>query len=394
VILVALALTVAPPGPPALAGPWRAVLEQTGGPLLFEIEVHPEGKGWRGSLCNAGACEAFSAIRADGDSVRFEMAGYAAGITASLAGDSLAGSYQNVGRRGPRVIPFHASRGRWPHATIPPALAGRWDAWFQSGFESTPRVLELRNGPRGFEGTVLSNSGDYGLFLGQTAGDSVILSHFDGSYVYRVTARLEGDTLRGIFYAGLRAQTSFTATRSTGRPHLKPPTEITSADTASRFAFAFPDLDGRLVSQDDPRFRGKVLVVDIFGTWCPNCHDAAPALVDLYRRYRGRGLEMVGLAYEVTGDSAQDARQVRLYRDKYGITFPLLLAGISETETVAASLPQLINFTAFPTTIVVGRDGRIRRIRAGFLGPAVGPQHRVVVEELRLEVERALESER
>ncbi|MGH7536625.1 MAG: TlpA disulfide reductase family protein, partial [Gemmatimonadales bacterium] len=117
-----------------------------------------------------------------------------------------------------------------------------------------------------------------------------------------LTGRLTGDTLHGVFHAGLRTQTPWVATRSSGAPHLKAPTEVTRGDTTAPFRFAFPDLAGRLVTNQDPRFRGKVVLVDVFGTWCPTCHDAAPHLVRLHRRYHGRGLEIVGLAYEVTGD--------------------------------------------------------------------------------------------
>ena len=148
--------------------------------------------------------------------------------------------------------------------------------------------------------------------------------------------------------------------RSRGEPHLKSPTELTTADTTAPFRFEFLDVDGRRVTSDDPRFKGKVVLVDIFGTWCPTCHDATPEIVKLYRRYRGRGLEVVGLAYEVTGDWAADARQVRRYRDKFGLSFPLLLAGTNDTEAAAATLPQLRGFTSFPTTLFLGRDGRIR----------------------------------
>ena len=88
--------------------------------------------------------------------------------------------------------------------------------------------------------------------------DSFQLGHFDGSFVYLLTGRLDGDTLRGIFHAGLRTRTPFTAVRSTGARHLRSPTEMTAADTTEPFRFAFPGLDGRTVSNTDPRFRGKV----------------------------------------------------------------------------------------------------------------------------------------
>jgi thiol-disulfide isomerase/thioredoxin len=180
------------------------------------------------------------------------------------------------------------------------------------------------------------------------------------------------------------------AVRSTGAAHLKTPTEITSADTSTPFRFAFPDLEGRMVTEHDPRFSGKVVLVDIFGTWCPTCHDAAPQLVRLYRKYHDRGLEIVGLAYEVTGDTAIDARQLRRYRRKFGIRFPLLLAGINDTEAAGGTLPQLHGFTSFPTTVFLGRDGRVRRVHAGFYGPATGAQHERLIREFEREVERLL----
>jgi thiol-disulfide isomerase/thioredoxin len=375
---------------PPVSGDYRAVLDLAGGPLRFSLRVVAgKDETWSGTLCNGTLCQTFSAVRVSGDSVVFEIAAYAASISAAARGDSLVGEYHNVGRRGPRTIPFRAARGRWPRENAPGRLVGRWDAQFSTDFESTPRVLEFRNGKAGLEGTIISNTGDYGLFWGRAEADSFSMGHFDGSFVYLLTGRLSGDTLRGIFHAGLRTQTVFTAVRSTGANHLKSPTEITTADTAP-FRFSFPDLEGRMVTEADPSFQGKVLLVDIFGSWCPTCHDEVPALVQLYRDYHARGLEIVGLAYEVTGDTAVDARQVRIYRDTYGITFPLLLAGTNDTEAAAGTLPQLQGFTSFPTTIFLGRDGRVRRIHAGFYGPAMGEQHEKLVQDMRDEVERLL----
>jgi thiol-disulfide isomerase/thioredoxin len=375
---------------PSAAGPWRAVLDLAGAALPFGLELTSTSGGWSGRLCNGRHCQPLSAVRMDHDTLTLEMADYAAAITAELRRDSLVGAYRNVGSRGPRIIPFRASRGRWPVTHAPAAMLGRWNATFFSDFGSSPRVFELRDGQAGLEGTMLSNSGDYGQFAGRVRGDSFLLAHFDGSFVYLLTGALHGDTLRGTFHAGLRTQTPWIARRSTGEPYLKAPTEITHADTAAPFRFAFPDLEGHLVTERDSRFTGKVVLVDIFGTWCPTCHDAAPVLAHLYHQYHARGLEIVGLAYEVTGDTAVDARQVRRYRDKFRIRYPLLLAGTNDTEVAAASLPQLSGFTSFPTTLFLGRDGRVRRVHAGFYGPATGVQYERLVREFEREIERLL----
>jgi thiol-disulfide isomerase/thioredoxin len=199
-----------------------------------------------------------------------------------------------------------------------------------------------------------------------------------------------GDTLAGILHAGLRSQTPFVAVRATGRPHLTPPEDVVRAETARPFRFAFPSVAGGMVTSDDPRFRGKVVIVDIFGTWCPTCHDAAPTLVDLYRRYHERGLEIVGLAYEVTGDSAADGALVRRYREKFGIPFPLLLAGVNDDESPAATQPQLSGPIAFPTTIFLDRAGRVRLVHAGFYGPATGAAYDGLRHAFAQTVERLL----
>ncbi len=372
-----------------VAGPWRAVLDLAGGPLRFALEIE-RSNGLRGQLCNGTECQPVD-VRVRVDSVIIDIADYDATVTAVLRGDSLTGAYYNVGNRGPRTIPFRAARGRWTITPAPEKLLGRWDANYFQDWGSSPRVFELRNGRAGLEGTIISNTGDYGHFSGMASADSFTLARFDGSFVYLLTGRLDGDTLRGIFHAGLRSQIPWKAVRSTGAPHLKSPTEVTTADTTTPFRFDFTDIDGRRVRNDDPRLKGKVVVVDIFGSWCPTCHYAAPELVKLYRRYRSRGLEVVGLAYEVTGDTAVDARLVRRYRDKFGITFPLLLAGTNDTEAAAATLPQLQGFTSFPTTVFLGRDGRVRRVHAGFYGPATGAQHTRLIRDFEEEIEKLLE---
>ncbi|HEX9631340.1 MAG TPA: TlpA disulfide reductase family protein [Gemmatimonadales bacterium] len=386
--LVAPSVSRAQDPPAALAGDWRAVLDLAGGELAFRLAFD----GSRRVLCNAGTCEPFSTVAAvpGTDSVVLEMADYAASIRARLAGDSLTGFYRNVGNRGPRTIPFRAARGSWPVRPPAPALVGSWDATFHPTERPSPRVIELRATDRGLEGTIVSNSGDYGLFWGGAVADSFAMAHFDGSFVYLLTGRLDGDTLRGVFHAGLRTQTPFVAVRSTGGPHLTPPTEVVRADTSGPFTFAFPSVDGGIVSSDDPRFRNKVVIVEIIGTWCPTCHDSGPLMVDLYERYRDRGLEIVGLAYEVTGDTAVDGAIVRRYRDKFGIPFPLLLAGVNDSESPGETQPQLAGPIAFPTTIFLDRRGRVRKVHAGFYGPAIGAAHEALLREFHRTVEALL----
>ncbi|HEX9730088.1 MAG TPA: TlpA disulfide reductase family protein [Gemmatimonadales bacterium] len=376
----------------SLPGAWKAALDLAGGPLRFRMAFASGPDGVGGQLCNGGRCDPFTTVATlAGDSVLFDMADYGAAIRAVVAGDSLIGFYRNVGNRGPRTIPFRAARGTWSMTPPRDELVGRWDATFAPLEKPSPRVIEVRRTAHGLEGTIVSNTGDYGLFWGGTEAESFSMAHFDGSFVYLLTGQVDGDTLRGVFHAGARAQTPFVAVRSTGRPHLTPPTEVARADSSGPFRFAFPDLDGVVVSHDDARFAGKVVLVDIIGTWCPTCHDAAPLMVDLYRRYHDRGLEIVGLAYEVSGDTAVDGALVRRYRDKFTIPFPLLLAGVNDDDSPQATQPQLSGPIAFPTTIFLDRTGRVRRVHSGFYGPALGASHEALQREFREFVESLLQ---
>jgi len=389
--LLALALLLPATQVPApLEGRWRAVLDLEGAALPFELRIERTGGRLIATICNGPACETEAEVTVRGDEATLDIADYAATITATRRGDSLTGMYRNVGNRGPRAIPFRASRGGWPRTEAKPALLGSWDATFITDGRRSPRVVEFRNGTEGLEAAYLANSGDYGLFWGGAAGDSFRVARFDGTFVFLLEGRLDGDTLRGVFHAGLRTQTPWIAVRSTGAPHLVAPTALTAADTVHQFRFAFPDLSGKPVTPDDPRLKGRVLLVDIFGTWCSSCHEAMPDLLALYRTYHARGLEIVGLGYEVSADSAEANRLIRRFRDKYRIPWPLLRAGINVVEETAATLPQLNGFSAYPTTLFVGRDGRIRQVYAGFRGPASGAQHTRQLEDYRRIIESLL----
>jgi len=389
-LVAAILLAAAAPRQASMMGRWRAVLDIAGGPLPFELAVTAQGGGLVASICNGPKCADQAAVTVTGNRVLFDIADYAATITADRRGDSLVGVYQNVGRNGPRSIPFRATRGAWPRTEPPASVLGSWDAWYITDQRRSPRVLHFIGGTGGLEAAVTSNTGDLGVFWGGGTADSFSVARFDGVSVYLLAGRLNGDTLRGVFHAGLRTQTPFVAVRTTGAPHLTAPTALTSADTSTPFRFSFFDLEGRRVSQTDPRLAGKVVLVDIFGSWCVTCHEATPDLLDLYRKYRPSGFEILGLGYEVTGDSTRDNPQIRRFRDKFGIPWILLHAGASVVEETAASLPQLRGFTAYPTTLFLGRDGRIRTVYAGFRGPATGVQHTKQLEDYRRIIEKLL----
>jgi len=152
-------------------------------------------------------------------------------------------------------------------------------------------------------------------------------------------------------------------------------------DPQARFDFTFPDVTGQAVSLSDERFRGKVVVVTLAGSWCPNCHDEAAFLAPYYREHRDEGLAMFGLMFEQFDDLASASKAVRRFQLKYDIGFPLLIAGVTSDDDPEKKLPQLNSVYAYPTTIFIDRKGKVRRIHTGFSGPATGIHYTELTRE-------------
>jgi thiol-disulfide isomerase/thioredoxin len=240
------------------------------------------------------------------------------------------------------------------------------------------------------EGTIAPISGDYGMLSGTLDAANpgeLHLSRFDGIHMLRLDGHfVSPDRIEGVFHEAIGHPLTFVAIRSATARGFDEAEHLTSVENpAEPFRFHGVNASGATVTQDDPAFRGQVVLVDIFGTWCPNCHDEAPILQSLYARFHGRGLQVVGLSYEYVDDSARSQRLIGIYRSKYSIEFPLLLAGTTGSGQIAATLPQLRNFGAYPTTIFLDRHGRVRLIHAGFSGPATGR-----LDEIRQSFERTI----
>jgi len=227
-------------------------------------------------------------------------------------------------------------------------------------------------------GTIIPVSGDWGEMTGSFENNRLTLNRFDGinCRVFKATltpqGALEGFVDFGLFDPKRKVVAErLTAENRSSVASLPDPNNYTRMrNPAEPFRFSFPDPDGKTVSLTDERFKNKVVIVTITGSWCPNCYDEAPVLQEFYDRYRERGLEVVALSFEYTGDAARDTRQVRAFAKRLGVTYPTLYAG--GVEDAENKLSQLVNFGAYPTAIYIGRDGLVKHIHAGFEGKATG----------------------
>jgi thiol-disulfide isomerase/thioredoxin len=362
---------------------YRAVLELPGGELPFGLVLERENGHPVAYLQNGKERVRIDEVSIDGSHLRLAMPGYSHELTATAHGDRLEGEAVMVRRGGKRIaIPFHARanepwrffRGTDPQ---PARVDGRWAVTLtDDAGHSGPAIAEFEQHGDAVTGTVLTPTGDHRFLAGEVQGQSLYLSRFDGGSAYLYHARLEPDgSLAGKFWSGTWSVEDFRAVRDEHATLKDPGAEAGLADPAGRFEFSFPDLDGKRVSLADARFKGKVVIVAIGGSWCPNCHDEAAFLVPYYERLHARGLEVVFLQFEYFDDFPEAVAANRRFVALYHIPWPVLVGGSSDREQAAQRLPSLGKLYGWPTTLFLDRQGQVRRIHTGFAGPATGAHY-------------------
>jgi thiol-disulfide isomerase/thioredoxin len=371
-----------------LAGLWDAQVRVNGLEIPFRMEFAGSGSTVSGSFFNGDQKVTSTGGQLDDGRLVLNFDYYAARLTAQLADGKLVGAY----RRAANEYPFEARRFAPAPASAGgvPTIAGLWDVEVQSAKGEKAWHFIVRQSGAEVSAAILRVDGDTGTLEGTWRDGKFVLSHFDGArpLLLEVTPRADG-TLRVV----QNGRNELSAVRSSdaraqGLPEPTDPSRHTSVqDPTVPFHFAFPDLSGKLVSNTDERFRGKVVIVAIGGSWCPNCHDEAPFLVELYNKYRAQGLEIVSLSFE-EGDQLKNPTRLRAFIQKYGIEYPVLVAGAP--DELSAKLPQAVNLNAWPTTFFLGRDGLVRSSHAGFAGKASGEFHREMREEITGLIERLL----
>ena len=288
----------------------------------------------------------------------------------------LDGYFINLTRTTNATIPMKAYHNAGPRFYIrskEPSknIHGRWSVVFGAGTKDSTYAVGIFEQDGGVvNGTFLTASGDYRYLEGVVDGDSLFLSAFDGVFVYLFKAKVKTNTLEGVFYSGSHRQIAFTGSRD-NNAKLPDPTAITSYKNGDQpFAIRFPDTDSVTVDLKDDRFKGKVVIVQILGSWCPNCLDESEFLQEYYLKNKDRGVEVIGLSFEKTDDFSRAAANVKRLRSRLGITYPMLVC--SNRDKIQSVLPGLDNFKAFPTSIYLDRNHRVRKIYSGFSGKATG----------------------
>jgi thiol-disulfide isomerase/thioredoxin len=378
----------------ALTGTWQATVKVNGLDIPFRIEFSGSDSAPQATFFNGDEQFLSTSGKLDGGSLEIKWEYLAATLKATLKDGGLEGEYDRP--RG-TPYPFHArpanakGGGVTTDAAAAPHIDGVWEIHdvASSKGEKAWRLIVHQNGAEA-SAAILRIDGDTGTLDGSFHDGKFTLSHFSGMRPALLEITPAADGTLNLLLNGKNKMTAISPAiaRAKGLPEPDDPSRHTGVkDASEQFHFSFPDLNGKLVSDTDPRFKGKVVLVNITGSWCPNCHDEAPFLAEMYRKYRAQGLEIVALSFE-EADQLKDPVRLRAFLARYGIEYTVLLGGT--TDEAPAKLSQALNWDAWPTTFFLGRDGRVRKVHTGFPSKASGDLYTQATREFTEQVEHLL----
>lgn len=360
-------------------GSWRVVLQAQNQEIPFIMNAEAKDGKTVLYLLNGKERILLDEITPMGDSVKIGLHIFDADLIAKVEDGQMKGRFVKNDTPEPYSVPFTATHGQKNRFSEKPAPAtfkfdGKWEVVFSDKEGSSYKAVGVFNQDDNYvTGTFLTETGDYRYLEGEVAGNQLKVSTFDGNHAYLFTAKPAGDsTLQGEFFSGMSGYESWTAKRN-------PDAKLADANTLTflkpgydKLTFSFPDLNGKQVALTDPKYKGKVVIVQLLGTWCPNCLDETNFLSPYYNANKARGLEIIGLGFERSPEFEKAAARLAKMRDKLDINYDLLVAGVSDKDAAAKALPALNHVMSFPTTIYIDRQGKVRKVHTGFSGPGTG----------------------
>jgi peroxiredoxin len=385
-LFTALALSACVNTPTKLkTGTWRGVLKlKTGAELPFNFEVKDTTGTQRLAIINGAEHFLVTDIHLTGDSVFIKMPLFDSEFKLKQQDGNLSGKWIKHLAATDNELAFTATANQsWRFFEKPEKpianISGRWSAVFTSEEQRDTTVGEFKQTGNKVTGTFLTTTGDYRYLEGTVNDDKLYLSCFDGGHAFLFTA----DVKDGQTISNGKFGTDTWAAAKNANAKLPDAYSLTALKPGfKKLDFTFKDLNGNKVSLKDDRFKNKVVIVQFMGSWCPNCMDETAYLVNYYKKYQPKGVEIIGLAYERTTDFARSQKTLTQLKNRFNVPYTLLITGFpNNKDSVAKSLPMLANFVAFPTTVIIDKKGNVRKIHTGFSGPGTGEYYTAFVSE-------------
>lgn len=357
--------------------------------LPFNFEVSGKGKKTQIIIRNAEEKISVNEIKQKGDSLIFKMPVFDTEFRCRVSNTEWTGIWVNHYRKDKRIITFKAfynqpNRFLFKPGSQNPVFEGKWATVFSPGSKDSSIAIGVFHHLEQSDdvtGTFLTETGDYRYLEGVKHGDSLYLSCFDGSHAFLFTAVYKNETLTGTFYSGAHWKEKWKAVKNENAA-LRDPNSITKVIQSDKLiAFGFKDAKGKTVSLSDEAFKNKAVIIQLMGSWCPNCMDESRYLAEIYKTYQPKGLEIIALAFERTEEFDKAAQQVERMKLRLGMNYPVLITQKTGKAKAAETFPQLNTVTAFPTTIFLNKKHEVVKIHTGFNGPATGKAYEAFTSE-------------
>lgn len=330
-----------------------------------------------------------------GDTTIFFLPYFNSAIKVKITEENMNGNWYNYDKGSDYIIPFYAtiSDDRFDISSSKSSnLNGKWEVMFSPNTEDQyPAIGVFKQNGNYVAGTFITETGDYRFLEGVVDGNEMKLSCFDGSHAFLFTASLnENNELSGKFYSGNHWSEPWSAKRN-DKFTLSNPYTLTHLTTAdSTFSISFPNLDSVMVSLQDNKYQNKSVIIQVMGSWCPNCMDETNLMKELYADYNEKGLEVVSLCFERSKEFSANKKVLEKIKKDLNIPYEMLIAGRASKEEAAKSLPMLDHIMSYPTTIYLNKDKKVQRIHTGFYGPSTGEYYDNFVAETRKFIETNL----
>lgn len=405
----------------SLSGHWDAVLIRDGLEIPFRLDIEGTGADLKGVLYDGfRPYEKTTSASFQNGKLTLNIGHYLTTVNATVEDGRLTGNVVAQNRGSSAQYGFKAVRHVAAAAAVDaPSIAGSWviplDTPSSKGEKAFRLVVEQKGAD--VEASILRIDGDTGAYSGSYRDGKWVLSHFDGSRPGVITISTRPDGTLSVQQRGNRPESAeeksgssksaygadagsdgrYASTLTAYRQEvalakgLPQPDDVlthtVARDPNETFAFNFPGFDGKLVSNEDPRFKNKVVLAIVTGTWCPNCHDEAQYLVQLDKTYRDKGLAIVALDFEEP-EQQNGLERAKAFVKQYGVKYTYLFPGAP--AEMWEKVPQLNHLDTWPATVFIGRDGRVRAVHSGFASPASGEFHDQLKQEFTARIENLL----
>lgn len=277
--------------------------------------------------------------------------------------------------------------------TQPFVIDGRWEVKFSPDQKDESNALGIfKSNGNTISGTFQTETGDYRFLEGNISGGNFALSSFDGAHAYVFTGEIKGDSINGVFYSGSKYRTTWTALRNENASLRNPDSLSYLISKNQPFVFNHAkQLNGKPFLFSSANYQNKVVIIQIMGTWCPNCIDETKFLKKLYQDLHPSGLEIIAVCYEAEAEQKKQLQKLKEFKVRMKIPYTILLGGIANKDLASSDFGMLNRVMSFPTTIFIGKDGNPWRIHTGFNGPATGQTYIDFQNKIRYEIEIKLD---